>query len=284
MSVVIPVRNAAKTLAEQLDALLTAEKPVGEFEVIVADNGSTDDTAAIAAGFASRISVRVIDAGGAPGSNYARNCGVRAARHERILLCDGDDRVDRRWLVAMKAAFDDGHRLVAGPIDYTELNTADVRSWRGADRASTEVMLGFLPSGHGANLGFTKQVWQDLQGFDEEFEFGGPDIEFCWRAQLHGIPLATVPEAVVHYRLRPSLSALFKQSRAYGAAEAHLYQAFATSGLERRSARATVSDLWWTVSRLPFAASQGRRGAWLRRLGQQIGRVEGSVRYRVLWW
>lgn len=280
----IPVRNAAATLSEQLDSLLMADKPVGEFEVIVADNGSTDDTAAIAAGFASRMAVRVIDAGGAPGSNYARNCGVRAARHERILLCDGDDRVDRRWLVAMAAAFDDGHRLVAGPIDYVEFNPASVRAWRGADRASTEVMLGFLPSGHGANLGFTKEVWRDVHGFDESFEFGGPDIEFCWRVQLHGVPLFTVPDAVVHYRLRPSLAALFKQSRAYGAAEAHLYQAFATSGLNRRPARAPLSDLWWTLSRLPFAARRRRRGAWIRKLGQQVGRVEGSVRYRVMWW
>ncbi|KGN41394.1 hypothetical protein N801_07540 [Knoellia aerolata DSM 18566] len=252
--------------------------------MIVSDNGSSDETAEIAVSFASRMTIRVVDAGGAPGSNYARNCGVRAARHQRILLCDGDDRVDADWLTAMSRGFDEGHQLMAGPIDYVALNPAQVRAWRGADRASTGTILNFLGSGHGANLGFTKSLWNELNGFDESFEFGGPDIEFCWRAQLRGTPLHTVPDAIVHYRLRPSLRKLYKQSRAYGAAEAHLYQKFAQFGLDRRPASAPIVDLWWILTRLPFAVAQGRRGAWLRRLGQQIGRFEGSARYRVLWW
>lgn len=284
LSVVIPVRNAADTLGMQLDALVAAEKPSGGFEVIVSDNGSSDETAAIARTFEPRLTIHVIDASGAPGSNYARNQGVRAARYQRILLCDGDDQIDPRWLLAMSAAFDEGHRFVAGPIDYRQLNEAGARAWRGAERASIGVVLGFLPSGHGANLGFTRGVWEALTGFDESFGFGGEDVEFCWRAQLAGIPLSTVPDAVVNYRLRPTLSALFTQSRAYGVGEARLYQAFAPLGLSRRPPRAPLSDLWWTITRLPFAATTGRRGAWLRRLGQQVGRIEGSVRFRVLWW
>jgi GT2 family glycosyltransferase len=145
-------------------------------------------------------------------------------------------------------------------------------------------MLGFLPAGHGANLGFAKTVWEEIGGFDEEFEFGGPDIEFCWRAQLSGIPLTPVPDAIVHYRLRPSLSALYKQSRAYGAAEAHLFRVFSRYGMSRRRATAPLSDLWWQTSRLPLAAIPSRRGAWVRRLGQLAGRVEGAARYKVLWW
>ncbi|WP_353953331.1 glycosyltransferase [Knoellia sp. S7-12] len=284
ISVVIPVRNAASTLAEQLDALAAAESPSGGFEVIIADNGSTDDTVTIAESFATQIPVRIIDAGAAPGSNYARNCGIAAARYGRILLCDGDDQVDTRWLTAMCRAFDGGYELVAGPIDYERLNPPHVRRWRGADRASTGIIMNFLESGHGANLGFSKDLWKRLSGFDEAFEFGGPDIEFCWRAQLSGTALETVPDAVVHYRLRPSLSKLYKQSRAYGAAEAHLYKKFAASGLARRPTRAPFLEAWWMLTRFPFAIDPGRRGAWVRRAGQQVGRLEGSVRYNVLWW
>lgn len=283
ISVVIPVRNGAKTLGEQLDALANLEDP-GEFEVLVADNGSTDDTAAVAASYQGRLPLRVVDASAAPGSNYARNCGIGVAAFDRILLCDSDDRVDPGWIVAMRRAFDAGHELVVGPIDYVLLNPPEVRAWRGAQRAFAEVALGFLPTGHGANMGFTRSVYERLGGFDDEFEFGGPDIEFCWRAQLAGVKLQPVPEAVVHYRLRPSLSTLFRQSKAYGAAQAHLFRKFASHGMRRRPVTAPFRELWWLVTRFPFAWPLGRRGAWLRRLATQLGRFEGAVRYRVLWW
>ena len=283
ISVVIPVRDGAKTLGEQLDSLASMGSP-GEFEVLVSDNGSTDDTAAIASSYAGLLRIRVIDASAAPGSNYARNCGIKAASFDRILLCDSDDRVDSGWMAAMREALDAGHELVVGPIDYVLLNSPEVRAWRGAQRAFAEVVLGFLPTGHGANMGFTRSVYERLGGFDDEFEFGGPDIEFCWRAQLAGVTLHPVPDAVVHYRLRPSLGTLFRQSRAYGAAQAHLYRKFASQGMRRRPLVAPLAEALWLVTRLPFAWPLGRRGAWLRRFASQLGRLEGSVRYRVLWW
>ena len=284
LSIVIPVRNAAATLGEQLEALSTADPPANGFEVVIADNGSSDGTAGIADAFLDRLAIRVVDAGARPGSNFARNCGVNEARNERILLCDGDDQVDATWLTTMEAAFVAGHELVAGPIDYVRLNSPDIRAWRGADGASTAVVLGFLRAGHGANMGFTRSLFERIDGFDEDFEFGGEDIEFCWRAQLAGATLHTQESAVVHYRLRPSLRALFRQSRAYGAAEPQLYRKFANQGLGRRPAMAPVRELCWLATRMPFTLPKRRRGAWLRRLGQQLGRAEGSRRYGVRWW
>ncbi|MFZ1411268.1 MAG: glycosyltransferase [Micropruina sp.] len=284
LSVVIPVHNGARTLAEQLEALAAATRPSGEFEVLVADNGSTDETVEVAAGFADQLPLRVVDASARAGSNYARNRGIEESNYDCLLLCDSDDRVDGGWLVAMAAAFDQGEELIAGPIDYLLLNPTPLRDWRGSDRAFTEVVMGFLPTGHGANLGFTRALYDRLGGFDDEFEFGGPDVEFCWRAQLSGATLHPVPEGIVHYRIRPSLPALFRQSLAYGAAEAHLYRKFAAQGMPRRPFTAPLRELWWLASRLPFAKPLGRRGAWLRRLGQQLGRFRGAYRYRVWWW
>lgn len=284
MSVVIPVRNGANVLGEQLDALLAAEHPPVDVEVIVVDNGSTDRTAQVALTYAPRLRVRVVAAAEAASSNYARNVGVQAAHADRIALCDADDQVDQAWLQAMWQAFEDGHDLVAGPIDYVRLNAPSVRAWRGASQSFVAPILGFLPSGHGASLGFTRALYEAVGGFDEEFAFGGPDIEFCWRAQLAGYVLVAEPRALVHYRLRPSLGALVRQARMYGAAEAHLYLKFRHAGLRRRPASTLIADLWWIVTRLPFAWPVSRRGAWLRRAAQQAGRVQGSLRYRVLWW
>lgn len=284
VSVVIPVLNAAATLGSQLEALAAADRPAAGFEVIIADNGSSDATREVALSFADRLPLRVIDAGVRRSSNYARNAGVAVARASSILLCDGDDEVDAAWLATMSRALDAGHELVAGPIDYTRLNEPAHWAWRGAPRASVMTVLNFLPIAHGANLGFTKELHERLGGFDEEFGFGGEDVEFCWRAQLAGARLQEVHDAVVHYRLRPSLKTLYRQSRAYGAAEAHLFAKFGDRGLKRRSPRALARDIWWLVSRAPFAITKSRRGAWMRKMGTQHGRFQGARKYRVLWW
>jgi GT2 family glycosyltransferase len=145
------------------------------------------------------------------------------------------------------------------------------------------VLLDFLPTGHGANLGFTRAVYDATGGFDERFAGGGDDVDFCWRAQLAGTPLQSEPDAVVDYRLRPDLRGVVRQARAYGAAEALLFKKFGRYGLHRRRAARVGRDVWWLATRAPLAWSRARRGAWLRRAATQVGRLVGALRHRV-WW
>lgn len=284
LSIVIPVRDGGDTLDEQLVALAAAAAQVGDIEVIVSDNGSLDDTLAVVRRHMGALDLRVVDSGDAVGINHARNCGVRVARGERIILCDADDVVGDDWLVAIVEAFDEGHDLVGGPIDYVRLNTPEVRAWRGAQRAAPATMLDFLPSGHGANLGFTRALFDRLEGFDEAFSSGGDDVEFCWRAQLAGADLHVAPEAIVHYRLRSSYRALWRQWIGYGSSEAMLFKHFGSAGLQRRPAMAFVRDVWWLGTRCLFSWPSPRRGAWLRRSALAVGRVRGAFAQRILWW
>jgi glycosyltransferase involved in cell wall biosynthesis len=284
LSIVIPVRDGGATIAAQLDALATARKPAVTFEVVVADNGSTDQTGSIVQSYADRLPVRLVDASHVTGANLARNCGVEHSRGAWLLFCDADDEVDVGWLEKMARAFADGEELIAGPIDYERLNAPEVCAWRGARRASVSPMMGFLPAAQSANLGVTRRVFDLVDGFDTEFTGAGEDIDFIWRAQLAGTPLQEVPNAVVHYRLRSSLLAHWHQSISYGACEAQLYARYAPAGMSRRPIRVLVNDVWWLITRLPFAWPIGRRGAWLRRAGQRWGRIVGAVGSRVLWW
>ncbi|MDO8392268.1 MAG: glycosyltransferase [Actinomycetota bacterium] len=284
LSVVIPVRNGATTLSQQLEALAQAERPQGGFEVVVADNGSTDQSVVIALSFADRLNIRVIDASQRTGVNAARNRGVLATSAPWILFCDADDEVDIAWLVAMYAAFRSGHGILGGPIDYRILNDGVTTAWRGATRATVKEMHGFLRAGHGANMGVSRDVFDALGGFDEGFVHGGDDTEFFWRAQLAGFDLLEVPNAIVHYRLRQTVAAHFRQFVHYGTAEVMLYQRFHQRGLHRRPVRALLRDLWWLATRAPFATNKARRGAWARRFATQYGRLIGSVRLRTLWW
>jgi glycosyltransferase involved in cell wall biosynthesis len=88
-SVVIPAYNAAAYLGEALDSLIGQETALA-YEIIVVDDGSSDDTAAVARGFPGVRLLRQKNGGVA----CARNCGIAAARSELILFLDADDRAE----------------------------------------------------------------------------------------------------------------------------------------------------------------------------------------------
>src|SRR5688500_9296124 len=97
-SVVVPVRDGAATIGEQLAALAQQDFP-GSWEVVVADNGSRDGTADVVRSFRDRLpGLRLVDASARPGASHARNAGAAAATGEVLAFCDADDVVDPGWL------------------------------------------------------------------------------------------------------------------------------------------------------------------------------------------
>jgi len=86
VSVVIPTFNRARLVGLTIDSVLA--QTFRDFEIIVVDDGSTDDTAALLAGFGERV--RVLRQPN-QGMNPARNAGLAAARGEYVALLDSDD-------------------------------------------------------------------------------------------------------------------------------------------------------------------------------------------------
>ncbi|WP_313030299.1 glycosyltransferase family 2 protein [Massilia alkalitolerans] len=86
LSLVIPTYNRSKLIGETIDSALAQHHPFAE--IIIVDDGSTDDTAAVLATYGDRIKVLALANGGV---QKARNAGVRAATCPYIVLCDSDD-------------------------------------------------------------------------------------------------------------------------------------------------------------------------------------------------
>ncbi|MGE5564018.1 MAG: glycosyltransferase family 2 protein [Bacillota bacterium] len=89
VSVVLPVHNRADVLPRAIESVLGQE--LSDFELIVVDDGSTDDSARIAESFGDER-VRVVRLGQNRGGNVARNAGIRAAQSPLIAFLDSDDR------------------------------------------------------------------------------------------------------------------------------------------------------------------------------------------------
>jgi GT2 family glycosyltransferase len=285
LSVVIPVLNAADLIETQLDALAQQDYK-GDWEVLVVDNGSTDDTVEVAKAYADRLpSLRIIDASSRRGVSHARNCGARSADGELILICDADDRVRSSWVRRM-AETSRSYDLIGGYLDTRSLNDVETRSWRNPFSPSSlpTGMLDHLPFAVGANVGVTRECFEAIGGWREEYVCGGDDIDFSWRAQQAGFRLGMAPGAVIDYRYRAGLRALYRQFVGYGLADPLMYVNHRANGMPPSDPKVALRAWMRLVARSPLVlTTRRRRGLWIRNFAFRWGRLRGSIRHRCLY-
>lgn len=280
ISVVIPARNARATLDEQLKAL-AGQVYAGAWEVVVADNGSTDGTLAVARRFAEHLpALRLVDAPDRACAAHARNRGAASAVGDFLAFCDADDVVGPLWLAAMA---DCAHQfdIVGGAIHPYPPGSSSAEG-APAGSGGLPAVGGFLPMAFSGNFGIWAAVFTELGGWDEEYRIG-EDIELSWRAQRNGYRLGFAADAVLWRRDPPGLRPLARRSFNYGLAGAHLYRSFRHLGA-RRNGMEAVRACGWIVTRAPAAAvSRTKRRRWVNVLARRTGRLAGSVRYRVFY-
>lgn len=286
LSVVIPCYNAETLIGEQLEAF-TRQEWDQPWEVVVSDNGSTDGSRAVVEGFYGRIpSLRLVDSSGSQGSGHARNVGIEQAAGELILHCDADDVVADNFVSAMAEALDT-HDFVACRLEEHRLNEPWIAAgWGNGQRDGLPRSAGFLPSAGGGTLGYRRFVFDLVGGFDTTLR-AREDTDFCWKAQLEGVPLHFVPETAVHYRYPVSYRNMYRQSRVLAEFQVLLYRRYRPLGMEklplRRALRGKVT--WWKLLRqLPGLrrADRAGRARYVRDVGRKVGRLKGSFRYRTL--
>jgi glycosyltransferase involved in cell wall biosynthesis len=275
ISVVIPALNAADTLPQQLRAL-SLQSNDAEYEVIVADNGSTDGTVQVAAGWSSDLTVRVIDASSCPGAGAARNLGVRAARGSLLAFTDADDIVLPGWLSTWANLSADAS-FATGPIVPFWSTDGPPSSSPPASALST--LLDFLPYALGANLAVRREAFERVGGFPEEFR-AGEDVAFSWRLQLAGVRLDFRPTAAVAKRREPSALAQLGASYRYGRSDPFLYREFRRHGLPRRAVGPIFKSYLGIAARTPLIWTRQQRYRWCAQLGRRVGRLVGSIRAR----
>lgn len=278
VSVVIPTYNAGAQLAEQLDAL-TQQDFEGTWEVVLADNGSTDGSLAGLERYAGRLDLRVVDASERRGPSFARNLGATVAKGEWLAFCDADDVAAPQWLRELYAARERGD-MISGVYEVERLNKpglvtarAGVEYWSGLLRGPSDFMS-FAPSG---NFLMSRATFFEIGGFDETLPNPGcEDVDLSWRVQLGGRSLVLAADAIVHYRLRSTARSMYRQVRGYKAAEAALHQRYASAGMIRHPLKQTLRRMMWLVTRSPYLLmGQQRRLLWCAVAGEVAGYVRG---------
>lgn len=282
LSVVIPCMNGAGVIGQQLEAL-SRQKWHRSWEIIVADNGSTDGTPAVVESYKRYLPhLRLIDASSRRGAAHARNTGVDAARGRAIAFCDADDQVGAGWLAAMGDALEH-HQFVAARLDITKLNPPQITQTVNNPQRDGLQRVDYPPHlqhASGATLGVTREAHENVGGFDEELPYL-EDTDYCFRLQLSGVPLQFLPDAVVHYRFKNEHHALFNQARHWGQYNVLMYKRYGRDMRLRNPWRRHLSRWHALIRRAPCLLEQQNRLAWMKTLGTQVGVLQGAIRFRV---
>ena len=217
ISVVVCAYNAEDTIDECLRHTCATDYP--KVEVILIDDGSTDQTAA----FARRHpSVRVVTVPHA-GLGAARNEGFLQARGDVVAYLDSDAYPCREWLYYLALGFDSSKvGGVGGPNLPPPRDPVGAHAVARAPGGPVHVLVSDDRAEHvpGCNMAFWKEVLEELGGFDPIYTAAGDDVDFCWKVLDHEWDIGFHPAAFVWHHRRPSLRSYLRQQRSYGRSEA----------------------------------------------------------------
>lgn len=281
-SVVIPVYNGASTLSEQLAALAdqTADVP---FEVVISDNGSTDNTREVAIEWADRFaSLVIVDSSQCQGVSHARNKGALAASGKKILICDADDVVSPGWVAALSSALDE-YSIVGGAVRMTYANSLLGSRQHSAASEGLNSIFGFLPYALGGACGVRTDALLSIGGFDSSYPAGHEEADFCWRLQSAGYTIGWCPSAVLDYYQRTDSSGAARQKFYHAKSSVLLWVRFAGEHpLSPISFKGSLRNFAFTLMRSHRLLSANTRRDHALSLGWNAGIVSGHVTYRLL--
>ena len=194
ISVIVPAYNAGRFLPEAIASIQAQNYP--EIEILLIDDGSTDNTPEIAAGFGSAVRYFRKPNGG---QASARNLGLREARGEIFAFLDADDQWPENKLALQlpRLTVDDATDVVSGRIRYVALPGALMLNYRfeGPDQTVAHIHLG-------AAL-YRRSAFQKVGPFDETLHVG-EDQDWFLRAREQGLKIVVMREVTLLYRLHDS--------------------------------------------------------------------------------
>ena len=215
ISVIVPVYNDAEGLATTARSLLAQDYPEDRYEILLVDNGSSDDTPRVAEELAKRHPghVQALEEQEIQSSYAARNRGVAAARGEILCFIDADMPVPPGYLTAVARRFEEPETQYLG---CTVKVASDVNSLASLlDRILGFPIEGYLSRLHYAPtccLSVRASVIDAVGPFDAGLESGG-DMEFGTRVHDHGLPQGLIDEVALVHPARTRIRALRDKRR-----------------------------------------------------------------------
>jgi len=209
ISIVIAAHNAERTLRDCLKSATTLDW-AGKVEVIVVNDGSTDNTFKISSSF-SGVRIINISHGGAA---HATNIGIKAAHHDVVVLLDADAILEKDWLRKIVPAFDDptiaavgGYAVTANSSIIGKIVGYDVESRLNKVSMDTDHL-------YTMNTAYRREILLEVGPLNEEL-LAGYDVDLSRRLRAAGYRLILRKDATCRHYWRDNLRDYLRQQYNY---------------------------------------------------------------------
>jgi len=218
-SVIIPARNEAGTIARLVRAVLDQAPEGWTVEVVLVDDGSTDDTAAAA----RAAGATVLELGTRPGGGnpaVARNRGALAATGDPLIFLDADCLPAPGWLARLLAGHAAGAAVVGGALDLPGGLSPMARCdyYCGWYHVHSRRPAGEVPNHPPGNLSVRREAFAATTGFTEQQPVAYAHEELAWQAAVlrRGGRIVFDPGAIVYHYNRPGFRHLLRRNYRWG--------------------------------------------------------------------
>ncbi|HDR05161.1 MAG TPA: glycosyltransferase [Candidatus Marinimicrobia bacterium] len=231
-SVIVPTFNRLDEIQDLLPSLENQELEKAHFEIILVDDGSTDETIPFLKKYSSETELNLrFFRQDHKGPGEARNIGMQEAQGKYFIFVDSDCIADKRWLQAYYEAIKEQDLAGFGGPD------AVLSSFSPLQKAIDYSMTSFITTGgirghskkkiskyypRSFNMGVRADIVEKIGGMNKLRH--GQDIEFSHRILSTGEPVIKVHDAVVYHKRRTSIKKFYKQVFNWGVARINLYK------------------------------------------------------------
>ncbi|MFK7952824.1 MAG: glycosyltransferase [Ekhidna sp.] len=195
-SIIIPVRNEAKNIINLLAYLEVQSFPISNFEVIVVNDFSEDGTEYSVLEYInqSTLNLKLLNLTDSKkqGKKHALTLGVKEARHPFVVTTDADCIIPKDWLFSFNETVDAETNMVAGPVGiigdgiFARFQRAEFAGLIGFGAVTISRDSPAMCSG--ANLGFRKQVFEEVRGYEDNLFTPSGDDEFMLHSVMNKYP------------------------------------------------------------------------------------------------
>jgi glycosyltransferase involved in cell wall biosynthesis len=207
VSFIIPVLNGERNIGRCLTSILSQRFDVRKYEIIVADNGSTDQTQRIVRDLGVFMQIT-------PGVNVGtlRNKAARIARGDYLAFVDSDVEIMPNWLEKGLFVFNDKSVVSTGCFPRPPLCSTWVqRTWeihqRGRRNSGLDGRVSWLPS---MNMIVRRDAFAAIGGFNENL-VTAEDVDLCYRLKEQGAILRNLDMDAIHWGEAPDLKTFWRK-------------------------------------------------------------------------
>jgi cellulose synthase/poly-beta-1,6-N-acetylglucosamine synthase-like glycosyltransferase len=236
VTVIIPVRNEQENIVNLLSDLSAQTFDSALFEVLVMNDGSTDNTAELVNKCIQdfHIAIHLVTLSQEKTTSPKKRAiekAISIAKGTLIVTTDGDCRVGSGWLQSIADCYEEtGAKLISGPVTFTDetsvtdhLQTVEFASLIGS--GASAISAGYASLCNGANLAYQKQAFYDVGGYDDVRHIASGDDEFLMHKISAKYPNAIhflkSPLAIVRTSAHKDLKLFFRQRKRWASKWKH---------------------------------------------------------------